>query len=144
VTTILIADNDRSIRQYCKEELEHEGFRVVLAQDGVEALKRLVENSIDVVILDAHMPRSSGLETAKRMRQLNPLLPIILFTDDRGFDRHNSPQVDATVIKDADFGELKAIIDRVISPATSRAVSVAVPTNAIVRPLTPGQSAPPQ
>lgn len=111
---ILFADNERSIRQFVKQELEAEGYGVVLTEDGTELLELLDRFVVDAVILDEHMPRCSGLEAAKSVKQRHADLPIILFTADADYEQYKSPFVDAAVIKSADLGELKAVIGELI------------------------------
>jgi two-component system phosphate regulon response regulator PhoB len=108
--TILFADDQRRLREYCKQELEAEGFRVVLAEDGEEALDVLGTLAVDLVILDEHMPRCSGLEAAKRIKERYPSLAIILFTADADYERYKSPLVDAVVIKSEEITALKAAV----------------------------------
>ncbi len=108
--TILIADNDRGVRRYCKQELEIAGYRVLLAGDGDEAFDVLGAFAVDLVILDEHMPRCTGLQTARRIKQWYPTIPVILFTADPDFDQIVSPLVDAAVIKTADIGALLSAV----------------------------------
>ena len=108
--TILLADDQRGIRRFCKHELEADGYRVLLAQDGDEALSILYEEKVDLVILDAHMPGCSGIETAKHIKQANPELPVILFTLDTDFEGYHSRYIDRCIIKSGNLDELKDAI----------------------------------
>lgn len=105
--TILLADDERGIRQYCQEELEAEGFRVILAEDGEDALAILEQLVVDLVVLDQHMPRCDGLQAAKQIKQLDAGLPVILFTADQHFERFANSSIDACVMKSDDLGKLK-------------------------------------
>ena len=78
--TILLADDKKNIREFCKEELEDEGYRVFLARDGQEAIKLVQQKSPDLVILDICMPRLGGLDAVEPIRAIAPEVPIILFT----------------------------------------------------------------
>ena len=109
-TTILLADDERGIRQYCQEELEAEGFRVILAEDGEDALAILEQLVVDLVILDQNMPRCDGLEAAKHIKKMDADLPVILFTADQHFERLANSSIDACVMKTDDLGKLKAEI----------------------------------
>jgi two-component system response regulator len=119
---LLFADNEPGVRQYLKQELEEDGFHVVLTRDGVETLELLEKLLVDVVILDEHMPRCSGLETAKRIKLLHPDLPVILFTADQNFENYKSPCVDATVLKSENLNPLKATITGLLSCQKAAAV----------------------
>jgi len=112
---ILFADNERGIRRFIKQELEREGYDIVLTEDGVDTLEMLNRFVVDAVILDEHMPRCSGLEAARQIRQQHPELPIILFTADVDYDGFKSPWIDAVVIKSADLSVLTAAIDKLAS-----------------------------
>jgi carbon storage regulator CsrA len=114
--SILFVDNEASIRQYCKEEFEREGFRVLLAADGEQVLELLQTTAVDVAVLDEHMPRWSGLETAERIRQLDRSIHIILFTADLSYRSYQNPSVDETVLKAADPAELKTAIFQAVGP----------------------------
>jgi carbon storage regulator CsrA len=118
--TVLFVDNDARIRQFCKEEFEGEGLRALVTSDGEQALSMLATNAIDVVVLDEHMPGWSGLETAARIRQLDPSVRIILFTGDSNERLSQTPQIDEIVPKAADPIELKAAVARALQH-TSRA-----------------------
>ena len=78
--TILFADDRWSIREYCRAALEDEGYHVLLACDGLDAIRVFREETPDLAILDISMPRASGLEALERIRSLAPQVPVILFT----------------------------------------------------------------
>jgi putative two-component system response regulator len=80
--TILIADDDRYAQKAMESLLSVEGFRVVTAQDGQEALERIQESRPDLCIVDFDMPRLNGLETCRRIKGQRDtrLLPVILVT----------------------------------------------------------------
>lgn len=113
-STILFADNERGIRQFCRQELEADGFRVVLADDGEDAVNLLSREPIDLAILDEYMPRCSGRESAGRIKRTHAQLPVILFTADTFLESYVSQQVDATVIKSHDLTELRSAIARLL------------------------------
>ncbi|MGR6438303.1 envelope stress response regulator transcription factor CpxR [Proteus mirabilis] len=75
---ILLVDDNRELTSLLKELLEMEGFNVVLATDGEQALK-LLDASIDLLLLDIMMPRKNGIETLKELRQ-NFQTPVIMLT----------------------------------------------------------------
>ena len=57
---VLYVDDDEASREICRRILEEEGYRVVLAQDGAEAIDVVEAESPDVAVLDIRMPRKSG------------------------------------------------------------------------------------
>ena len=78
-TTILLVDDEESIQKLLTFPLEREGFRVVQARDGEEALARFAQESIDLVVLDLMLPKLDGLEVCKRLRAESSV-PIIMLT----------------------------------------------------------------
>jgi CheY-like chemotaxis protein len=117
MTTILVADDKKNIRNFCKQELEEEGYRVILACDGREAIERVQEELPDLVILDLCMPRVGGLDAIEPIRAIAPEVPIILFTanDEDCMTDGRSRLAMACVEKSEDLAELKRAIVRIIS-----------------------------
>jgi DNA-binding response OmpR family regulator len=77
--TILLVDDEDSVQKLLTYPLEREGFRVVSARDGEEALRRFAEEDIDLVVLDLMLPKLDGLEVCKRLRAESSV-PIIMLT----------------------------------------------------------------
>ena len=77
--TILLVDDEESIQKLLTYPLERDGYRVVQARDGEEALQRFEEEPIDLVVLDIMLPRLDGLEVCKRLRATSTV-PIIMLT----------------------------------------------------------------
>ena len=77
--TILLVDDEESIQKLLTYPLEHEGFQVVQARDGEEALRRFEENAVDLVILDIMLPKLDGLEVCRRLRARSSV-PILMLT----------------------------------------------------------------
>ncbi|HYY75985.1 MAG TPA: response regulator, partial [Gaiellaceae bacterium] len=78
--TILLVDDEESIQKLLRYPLEREGYRVVQARDGEEALERFVEGPVDLVVLDLMLPKVGGLEVCRRMRKVESTVPIIMLT----------------------------------------------------------------
>jgi DNA-binding response OmpR family regulator len=78
-STILLVDDEDAIQKLLTYPLEKEGFRVVQARDGEEALSRFAAERIDLVVLDIMLPKLDGLEVCKRLRQSSSV-PIIMLT----------------------------------------------------------------
>lgn len=68
---ILIVDDEPSIREFLAFVLEDEGFAVISAADGIEALKAIEGHHTDVVLTDLMMPRMDGFELIRRLREKN-------------------------------------------------------------------------
>jgi DNA-binding response OmpR family regulator len=78
-STILLVDDEESVQKLLTYPLEREGFRVVAARDGEEALRRFAEEPVDLVVLDLMLPKLDGLEVCKRLRS-GSTVPIIMLT----------------------------------------------------------------
>jgi len=77
--TILLVDDEESIQKLLTYPLERDGYRVVQARDGEEALRRFDEEPIDLVVLDVMLPKLDGLEVCKQLRA-SSFVPIIMLT----------------------------------------------------------------
>jgi DNA-binding response OmpR family regulator len=78
-STILLVDDEDAIQSLLTYPLEHDGYRVVQARDGDEALRRFSEEDVDLVVLDIMLPRVDGLEVCRRLRA-ESTVPIIMLT----------------------------------------------------------------
>ena len=83
---ILLVDDDPNVLEPTKELLECMGHHVTLARDGLQAYEtfKLKPEEWDIVITDMVMPRMNGLESAQKMREISPSIPIIFAT---GYDK---------------------------------------------------------
>lgn len=86
VRTVMIVDDSVTVRKVTSRFLEREGFNVLTAKDGVDALRQLQDQVPDVMLLDIEMPRMDGFEVAKNIRTSSHLhaLPIIMITSRTG------------------------------------------------------------
>ncbi len=78
--TLLITDDDRNFRETLREVFEPEGFRTVLAEDGLEAFEIVQIEPVHLILLDMHMPQLDGVETMRRVHEIRPKLPCILLS----------------------------------------------------------------
>ena len=77
-TKVLIVDDDKEIAELIQVYLRNEGYHIYKAQDGLEALKIMELNAIDLVILDIMMPKMDGLELCRQIRKDNQVPILIL------------------------------------------------------------------
>jgi CheY-like chemotaxis protein len=112
MATILVVDDSKNIREYCRRELEDEGYQVVLGRDAADALRLTSCQQPDLVVLDICMPGMNGLEAAERIKSAQPDLPVIIFTsyDDLCVRDDRACHVTACVEKRQDLTELKHVI----------------------------------
>lgn len=89
--TVLIVEDDRSIRRYLEVILQRAGYSVVAAADGLEAMKTALTSAIDAVVTDAIMPHVNGYELTRFLRHHPKLarLPVVLLS---GFERADAAQ----------------------------------------------------
>ncbi|MBI4685270.1 MAG: response regulator [Nitrospirae bacterium] len=111
---ILVVDDDIDIQKLYKEELEEEGYAVVVAGTGEEALKLFIQEDPDLVTLDILMPDIDGINLLRQMKEKKPRLPIIMST---AYDYRDDFAVwasEAYVVKSSDLSELKNIIKKLM------------------------------
>ena len=114
--TILVVDDDEAIRTLLQEELSDEGYRVIIAGNARDALKKVEEEALDLVILDIRMPGMDGLEALPRILGLKEDLPVILNTAYTQYrESFMSWAADAYVVKSSDLTELKAKVKDLIA-----------------------------
>lgn len=112
---ILVVDDEESIRFLYKEELEEDGFLVEVAKDGFEALRQINLFKPDLITLDIKMPGMNGIETLKRIREIERRIPIIMCSAYGEYKQDLSTWAsDAYVVKCADLTELKSTIRRLL------------------------------
>ena len=88
---ILVVDDEEPIRDFAKDVLEGNGYRVILAEDGVQAVSICEEydGAISLVVLDMVMPKMGGHETFLRMRASDPEIRALLST---GYSQNSEAQ----------------------------------------------------
>lgn len=79
-TRVLVVDDERPVREALERALRLEGYEVLLAEDGAEALKLFPSEPADALVLDILMPKLDGLEVCRRIRELGNPVPILLLT----------------------------------------------------------------
>ena len=78
--SLLITDDDPGFRETLRVVFEPRGFRTLLAGDGEEALKIVHHETVHVVLLDMHMPKLTGLQTLRMLKEFRAMLPCILLS----------------------------------------------------------------
>lgn len=87
MATVLVADDDRHIREVVRFALEKAGHRVMEAADGAAALEQVRNRPVDLVVLDIIMPEDDGLEVCRKLRQERRLPILFLSSRDEEVDR---------------------------------------------------------
>jgi CheY-like chemotaxis protein len=122
--TVVIADDSPTLRRIVSTVLEREGFTVVQAEDGVQAVQAVFRTMPDAVVLDVQMPRVSGYVTARLLKDdwRTADIPVLLLTSlDAASDRYWGAQVGAErfLTKDFEAPELVDAVHEVLSVADS-------------------------
>lgn len=78
--TVLVAEDDRAVRESIERALQFEGYDVLTAPDGSEAIQRVLNDKPDAIVLDVMMPHVDGLDVARRLRAAGVKTPILMVT----------------------------------------------------------------
>jgi DNA-binding response OmpR family regulator len=112
---ILLVEDEESLRLLYEEELMAEGYEVLIARNGREALRQLEETTPDLIILDIVMPVMDGMETLGQIMGRERNVPIIIHTSYPGYrEDFMSWAADAYVAKSSDLQELKDTVRRLL------------------------------
>jgi two-component system chemotaxis response regulator CheY len=87
--TIMTVDDSAIVRKMVSFTLENEGYQVVEAEDGVDALEKLTGSRVNMILTDLNMPKMDGLEFIRRVRQGNgcKFVPIVMLTTESQTDK---------------------------------------------------------
>ena len=111
--SLLITDDDPGFRETLRVVFEPRGFRTLLAGDGEEALEIVHQEKVHVVLLDVHMPKLTGLETLRRLKEFRAMLPCILL----------SAQLDDLIVEQARRAHAFSVLSKTV---TIRQITAAV------------------
>ena len=118
---ILCVDDDLSLLYLYQEELSEAGYKVILAEDGKQAMEKFKEEKPQAVVMDIRMPMMDGIETLNTMLGYDRQIPIILNT---AFPQYRENFMtwgaEAYVIKSSDLKELKQKIREVLEKRKKR------------------------
>lgn len=112
---ILVVDDDLHIQRLYKEEFEDEGYEVVIASNGKEAIELFDSEVPDIVTLDILLPDVDGIRLLRQMKEKRPKVPIIMST---AYDYRDDFAVwasEAYIVKSSDLDELKATIKKMLT-----------------------------
>jgi DNA-binding response OmpR family regulator len=105
--TVLVVDDDRSIRLLCRLNLELEGCRVLEAASVAAAREQLESEYVDVVLLDVHVGSDNGVEFMHEVRRTHPDVKVALLT---GSDRAEDSGSDAVIPKPFSLEQLTSTV----------------------------------
>ena len=108
---ILVVDDEEGIQLLYREEFEDEGYEVVSAYNGDEALTIFGQETLDLVILDINMPGMNGIEVLRRMKESSPHLPVILSSAYQEYKQDiGSWASEEYIVKSANLDDLKEAV----------------------------------
>ena len=119
--TILVVDDEEHIRLLYKEEFEEEGYTVLLAGSGEDALT-LVENKLpDLITLDIKMPGIDGITLARKIKEIRSDMPVIFVSAYEDYKHDFGTWAsDAYFVKSANLAELKSLIAKILKDKASK------------------------
>ena len=109
---ILVVDDDQNILRLYREELEDEGYTIVTASNGQEAMEVFERENPDLVSLDVLLPDIDGIKLLRQMKEKRPRLPIIMSTASDYRDDFAVWASEAYIVKSSDLTELKSTIKK--------------------------------
>jgi len=114
--TILVVDDEEHICLLYEEEFKDEGYNVLTASNGREALEIVAQHDLDLVLLDIKMPEMDGTEFLRHIRQFNTAIPIIISTAYGDYVQQDFSVwlSDDYTVKTGDLSELKAKVKEII------------------------------
>lgn len=119
--SVLVVDDDPSIRLLCRVNLELDGWPVVEAGTLEQARRALAESEVGVVLLDVHVGTADGLELLAELRRDRPGLAVALLTGSAGPTSDDRGQADAVLTKPFTLEELNETVRRLAAPAAEKA-----------------------
>jgi signal transduction histidine kinase/CheY-like chemotaxis protein len=128
---IVVADDSPTVLNMLQAMLENEGYEVMPAMDGVEAITKIYQEVPDLVVLDIFMPRINGYQVCRLLKydEITSHIPIIMLTGSERGDKFWSLETGADEFrtKDFEFGGLIESIERLLKPVTRNALQVTSP-----------------
>jgi DNA-binding response OmpR family regulator len=113
--TVLVVDDDASLRLLCRVNLELDGYRVLEAREVSEAHATLRREAVDLVLLDVHIGPASGIELMRSVRDEGRAPPIVLVTGSARLDADTQAEADGVVTKPFRLEELRGIVHRLLN-----------------------------
>lgn len=113
---VLVVEDDPLQRALYEEELSDEGYSILTAGDGRQALDVAQNHPPDLVVMDVNMPKMDGLDTLSRLLEIDRRVPVIIHTAYASYrDSFASWSADAYIVKNSDLSELKETVKRLLA-----------------------------
>ena len=112
--TILVVDDDASLRLLCRVNLELDGYRVVEARSVAEAEEILAAGGVDLVLLDVHIGLDDGIALMRSLRRRKHTASVVLFTGSAQLDPETRAEADGVVPKPFRLEELLDVVNGLV------------------------------
>ncbi len=117
--TILVVDDEKNMRFLYSQELVEEGYNVLTAENGKEALSIIENSEVSLVVLDIKLKDENGLDLLQKIVKENHCLPVVISSAYSHYkDDFSSWLADAYVVKSGDLKELKQEIKTILIEKT--------------------------
>ena len=117
--TILVVDDDASLRLLCRVNLELVGYGVVEARSVAEAEEILAAGGVDLVLLDVHIGLDDGIALMRSLRHRKHTASVVLFTGSAQLDAETRTEADGVVAKPFRLDELLGVVNGLVRRAES-------------------------
>lgn len=118
---ILIIDDEFGMIEELRDLLEDEGYKIDVAFDGIDGVEKFRRDRFNLVLLDIKMPKMDGVEANRKIKQINPMVPVIIITG--SFEMKNAKQAlqegaKEMLRKPFDVEKLLGIVEKYIAKPT--------------------------
>lgn len=134
---LLVVDDDRSVRHIIEQAFNQDGLKVVSEADAQAGIEAVESRRPDVVLLDIMLPHASGLDVLKRIKEIDPKLPVIFITAGGGSDS----AIDAMmlgaydyVLKPLDVPKLRELVAKALETRRLMKIPVGIPAGERIDP----------
>lgn len=113
--TLLVVEDEKNLRMLYQQDLADEGYNVLTAENGIQALEEIKNNKVHLAILDIKMNGMNGVETLKKIMEIDKNIKVILNTAYSTFKSDFSTwSADAYLIKTSNLDELKLKVKQLL------------------------------
>lgn len=131
VPTLLCVEDDPGVREFYERLFGAHGYEVILAESVSEALECFTGHSVEAVITDYTLPGGDGATLAKRLKELNPQVPVLMISGSYPSDYEPPEGVDVVLAKGVSNREMLQRLDRLILTRASESAREYQPADSV-------------